>query len=250
METNFEDLTKKERRALRREERHSEESRDRRARIIRRGVIWSCALLLLSGAVLGIIRLGGTSPSNENETAGLVNAVTDADWHKGDRDAAVTLVEYSDFQCPACGAYYPILKQLTQEFGDRIHFVYRHFPLSRIHKNARAAAQAAEAAGKQGKFWEMHDMLFERQRVWAEESQPREIFIEYAQSLGLDAERFAEDSITREIEEKVSRDYDGGVEAGVGGTPTFFLNGTKIQNPRSYDEFKSIIEDALAAHAQ
>src|SRR3989338_2093696 len=109
--------------------------------------------------------------------------IIENDWVKGNKEAKVTLIEYSDFQCPACGAYYPVVKQLNEEVGDKIVIAYRNFPLRQVHQNAQIAAQAAEAAGKQGKFWEIHDMLFENQKEWSSYVNAKEIFIKYAQSL-------------------------------------------------------------------
>ncbi len=159
--------------------------------------------------------------------------------------SSATLVEYSDFQCPACAAYYPVVKQLTKEFSQDLHFTYRYFPLSSIHKNARISAQAAEAAGKQNKFWEMHDLLFENQSEWSALSDPKEKFKEYAKFLGLDMEKFQQDLGSKEVKDKVESDYQSGLSLGVNATPTFFLNNQKITNPRSYEEFKTKIEETL-----
>lgn len=167
------------------------------------------------------------------------------DWRRGNENAKVVLIEYSDFQCPACASYYPLVKALHEESGDSLLVVYRHFPLSQIHVNAEPAARAAEAAGRQGKFWEMHDVLFERQKEWLEDRNVIGAFSVYAGALGLDTGRFINDFNSQEVKERVRRDYQSGFRAGVAGTPTFFLNGKKIQNPRSYEEFKKIIGESL-----
>jgi protein-disulfide isomerase len=198
-------------------------------------------LLLLLWLAFGLAGRGGT-----DETASVLPEVVSADdWRRGDENAKVVLVEYSDFQCPACGSYYPLVKALHNEYDDSLVVIYRHFPLRQIHANAEPAARAAEAAGKQGKFWEMHDMIFEHQRDWSDSRDAFGIFSSYAFSLGLDTARFTNDFNSLEGQEKIQRDYEGGFRAGVAGTPTFFLNGTKIQNPRSYDEFKDIISELL-----
>ena len=165
------------------------------------------------------------------------------DWVKGNPKAAVRLIEYSDFQCPACGSYYPLVKELAEEYGDRVAFVYRHFPLATIHRNAFSAAIAAEAAGRQGDFWGMHDTLFEKQAAWGESSNPEELFAGYAADLDLDAERFRTDSVDSSLT-RVERDAMNGLA--LNSTPTFFLNGVKIANLRSLEEFKTQIEAALA----
>ena len=128
--------------------------------------------------------------------------------------------------------------------GAQVRFAYRHFPLPQ-HKNAKLAATVAEAAGKQDKFWEMHDLIFQNQSDWSEEKNAAVIFAKYAQDLGLDLAQFQTDIASEEIKAKIENDYKSGVKAGVNSTPTFFLNGKKINNPRNYDEFKNAIEQAL-----
>jgi len=166
---------------------------------------------------------------------------------KGNENSNVKFVEYSDLQCPACGAYYPIVKQIVKEFGDKISFEYRHFPLKSIHANAQAAAIAAEAAGLQGKFWEMHDILFERQKEWSGE-RGKNIFSKYAKEIGIDVLKFESDiEFNESIKNKVKDDFQSGINLKVNATPTFFLNGERMQNPRSYEEFRSIIQQFILA---
>ena len=146
-----------------------------------------------------------------------------ADQTQGNEQAAIKLVEYGDYQCPHCGTAYPIIKEIQSTFGDQILFVFRNFPLQESHRYANIAAQAAEAAGKQGKFWEMHDAIFENQQQLNEE------FIEHlAEKLGLDMEQFEEDLNSEEISTKVEDDFESGVRSGVNGTPSFFINGEKF----------------------
>lgn len=203
---------------------------------------WGIGILIIVAVGLGIWRGWDRSSS----PAQSLIEIGENEWIRGNRTASTTLIEYSDFQCPACGAYYPILKQLHQEFGNELRFVYRHFPLRQIHFNAELAARAAEAAGKQRKFWEMHDMIFENQKEWSERGSARNSFIQYAQSLGLDVERFKNDMDAKETKQKVSANYNGGVGFGVNSTPTFFFNGEKLRNPGSYEEFKAVIQAGLA----
>lgn len=237
-------LTKKEKRELKRQEKQDSKEQVIKKRLLKRVAIWGSAFLLLSGAVAGVFYLDSAEPS---QPALLLDAVSTTDWVKGGKESKVTLIEYSDFQCPACGHYYPLVKQLAQEFGDKIQFAYRHFPLP-SHKNAELAARAAEAGGAQNKFWEMHDMIFEHQGEWSEKSagDARNIFRQYAEKLGLDTARFESDLDSDAVKNKVENDRQSGLRSKVNSTPTFFLNGQKIQNPRSYDEFKSLISDALA----
>jgi len=213
-------------------------------RIIKRVILWSLVTAGIGLASFGMVKIIKISPTGG--TASLILAVSDSDWFKGNKDAKVTLVEYSDFQCPACKAYYPFIKKLNAEFEGKIKFVYRHFPLPQ-HKNAKIAALITEAAGKQGKFWEMHDLIFENQDKWSGENNAGEIFLQYAHYLGLDTEKLGQELNSSEIKEKVENDLQSGVQSKVNSTPSFFLNGVKLQNPRSYDEFRVIIEKAVNA---
>ncbi|MEK9184668.1 MAG: thioredoxin domain-containing protein [Patescibacteria group bacterium] len=174
----------------------------------------------------------------------LTNPINANDYTEGNDKSSVTLVEYSDFQCPACGAYYPLIKKIVEEYKDKIYFAYRHFPLSQ-HKNAKISAYVAEAAGKQGKFFDMHNMIFDNQLVWSESNDAQKIFTEYAVKLGLDMEKFNIDIKSKETIQKVDADAISGVNSGVDSTPSFFLNGKKIENPQNYEEFRKIINDAI-----
>jgi protein-disulfide isomerase len=140
----------------------------------------------------------------------------------GPDDAPVTLVEYGDYECPYCGMAHPIVKRAQRELGSQLRFVFRHFPLGESHPHARIAAEAAEAAGAQGKFWEMHDTLFENQEALEVED-----LIGYAKSLGLDTVKFARDLEAGTYTKRVRDDFRSGVKSGVNGTPTFFMNGAR-----------------------
>lgn len=144
-------------------------------------------------------------------------------------DAAVTLEEYGDYQCAPCAELYPTLKQLKQEFGANLNFVFRNLPLSEIHKNALAAAQAAEAARRQNKFWEMHDLLYENQRVWQEQGNPRPTFLKFAEDLGLDVARFTSDMADEQIQFRIEADKHEAIRLGVDATPTIFIDGLRLR---------------------
>lgn len=235
-------ITKQEKMELRREERQKE-GRSQKAQVFKRRLaMWSFIVFIIGGTIFGMVQLA-SNPSS-GQSALLLDAVSATDWVKGGKAAKIILVEYSDFQCPACAAYYPLVKQLAQDFGDKLQIVYRHFPLRQIHKNTDAAAYAAEAAGKQGKFWEMHNMIFDNQGEWANKYGAEELFANYAVSLGLNLEKFKNDVNSKEVKDKVENDYLSGLRSNVNSTPTFFVNGKKILNPRSYDEFKTIINQA------
>jgi formate-nitrite transporter family protein len=178
-------------------------------------------------------------------SANLSVPIHEADHIKGNIVSSVVLVEYGDFQCPACRAYMPIVQRVEEELGDRIAIVFRHFPLRSIHPNAEISARAAEAAAMQGKFWEMHDILFERQDEWARSSEARNIFEEYAAQLGLDTEQFRKDLDSSEVADQVQEDLNAALQDGLQGTPSFFLGGKRLSNPQSYDAFQQAILDEL-----
>lgn len=150
--------------------------------------------------------------------------VSARDHRSGNPDAPIELVEYGDYQCPYCGMAYPIVKRIQESFGDDLKFVFRNFPLATIHPMATKAALAAEAAGVQGKFWEMHDLIFEHQQ-----SLFKDAFIDYAATLNLDPEQFETDLSDETLIEKVESDFESGLRSGVNGTPTFFINGEQYQ---------------------
>ncbi|MDX6612745.1 MAG: hypothetical protein QOD75_1931 [Blastocatellia bacterium] len=141
----------------------------------------------------------------------------------------VTLEEYGDYQCPPCGLLYPELKKIEKEYGGNLHIVFRHLPLTQLHKNALAAAHAAEAAGRQNHFWEMHDRLYLNQKSWAEEADARTVFIGYARELGLDVDRFTKDMDSPEVDAKITADSRQAEAQGITGTPTLVLDGNQLR---------------------
>jgi protein-disulfide isomerase len=207
-------------------------------------------IVVVIAGLVGVFALTGGNKdknggSSSNSTATATNHVT------GAKDAKVTLVEYGDFQCPACKSYFPLVQELKTTYGDRVTFQFRHFPLVQIHPNAFVGARAAEAAGLQGKFFEMHDLLYENQDTWSKSSSPNTVLETYAQQLGLDVNKFKTDSASSVVADAINADVKAGQALGASATPTFVLNGKKIdQNPRSLDEFKKLLDDALSANKQ
>ncbi len=198
--------------------------------------------IVIVGAGITLLSRSATTTSAKANASVLIRA----DSNKiSTPSATVTLVEFSDFQCPACGAYYPVVKQVLDEFKDSITFVYRNFPLTNIHQNAQLAAQAAEAAGKQGKYWEMHDMLFSKQSEWSASNKARDIFIQYAGTLGVKIDQFKKDIDADDVKKKIDEDINDGNTLGVNATPTFYLDSEKIENPASADDFKTLIKAAI-----
>jgi protein-disulfide isomerase len=158
---------------------------------------------------------------------------------RGPAEAEVTIVEYSDFQCPFCARVVPTLNQLREAYGDRVNLVYKHLPL-RIHPEAPGAAAAAEAAGMQGKFWEMHDKIFAGQRELADAK-----YVEWARELGLDLERFDADRRSEAVRARIAKDEEEANRFGVSGTPAFFINGRFLSGAQPVDAFKRVIDEEL-----
>ncbi len=209
---------------------------------LNRIIFWLFVIFIIAGSIfilLSLIDSGLKVP--------LPNEISEDDWIKGNKDAKITLIEYSDFQCPACALYYDIMKDVIDEFGGHIKFVYRHFPLKSKHKNAELAAHAAEAAGLQGKFWEMHDLLFENQEAWSglDKSEAENTFIGYAANLNLNQKQFVDDMSSTKVKDKVNAQYESAQKAGLAGTPTFFFNGEQISNPRGFDAFRTLIRETI-----
>src|SRR5881628_2431551 len=145
------------------------------------------------------------------------------DHIQGDPKAILTLVEYGDYQCPFCGAAYPEVKKIQKELGLKLRFVFRNFPLTNVHEFAMVAAETAEAAGTQGKFWEMHDFLYEHQRTLGDHS----VALAHAKKLGLDTQKFEREISQHVYQKRIKDDFMGGVRSGVNGTPTFYVNGVR-----------------------
>lgn len=189
---------------------------------------------------LGFFIIGKQKDSN-SDTGATISA---SNHSVGQGTKKVTLVEYGDFQCPACGGFYPLIKQAKEKYGDQITFTYKNFPIDSIHPNARAAHRAAEAASNQGKFFEMHDLLYENQQSWVNSNNVKSIFEGYASKLSLDLEKFKADYISENTNEVINADIDEGKEKGVTGTPSFYLNGTQIDNNsmRTAEQLNALID--------
>jgi protein-disulfide isomerase len=144
-------------------------------------------------------------------------------------NVSVTVEEYGDYQCPPCGVLYPELKKIAVEYGNRIDFLFHNFPLTKNHKNALAAAQAAEAARLQDHFWQMHDRIYDNQSVWKDQEDPRPTFTKYARDLGLDLKRFARDLDGPEVQQRIAEDKQRADSLGIEGTPTVLIEGRQLK---------------------
>ena len=166
-------------------------------------------------------------------------AVAATDHQTGNRNAAITLVEYGDYQCSHCGIAYPFIKRLLKDYDNQLLFVFRNFPLQEAHPQAMIAALAAEAAAKQDKFWEMHDMIYEHQADLSGNN-----LLVYAEALHLNVQQFGKDWKSSEILARVESDFESGLRSGVNGTPSFFINGSRLN---TYDESYESLAEAVRA---
>jgi protein-disulfide isomerase len=176
------------------------------------------------------------------DTPTLTPPIGERDHVIGPPNAPVTLVEYGDYECPYCGAAHPVVTAVRRRLGKGLRFAFRHFPLTRIHPHAEHAAEAAEAAGAQGKFWQMHDLLFEHQDALEDED-----LLLYAASIGLDLERFASELENGLYAARVREDFLSGVRSGVNGTPTFFINGRRHEGAFDLQTLLAAIAAAAVA---
>lgn len=196
---------------------------------------------LLAVILLGFLLFRGDDQANAPE-----NGQSKGSQHiVGNQDSDVALVEYGDFQCPACAQYWPAFTQIKEKYADKVTFQFVHLPLP-THQNARAAARATEAAGMQDKFWEMHDLLYQNQPAWSDSNNSAALFEQYAQQLELDVEKFKEDFSSSEVNNIINADIEMFEATGERmSTPTFFLNGEKITPQPSVESFSELIDEAL-----
>ncbi|MDB5188004.1 MAG: Na+/H+ antiporter NhaA [Candidatus Kaiserbacteria bacterium] len=212
--------------------------------------IGAAFIVLIIGITVVLAAMSGSAKPITGKTSIQTTPVSSSDHVRGNASSSVSVIEYGDFECPACGAYEPIMQKLTQTYGDRVAFVFRQFPLYQIHPNAIISAQASEAASLQGKFWAMHDALYSNQDAWSTVSTDtvvKDKFDTYAQSIGLDVAKFNTDVVSQSIVANVQSQLSQGESINIDHTPTFFINGVEIDNPASADAFSKLIDAALAA---
>ena len=202
-------------------------------------------------AGIAVYLSGGSSPVSDAAATGTKTApiASSGGRVRGAADAKITLIEYGDYQCPTCGHYHPILMELLRRYEGQLKLEYHHFPLIQIHPNAMAAAISAEAAADQGKFWEMHDLLFEHQDAWSRTPNADALFLQYALQIGLDSNRFQQAMKDPATRDRVLADVTRG-NAFVQGTPTFILNGEFIASLPDLKAFSEMIDRHLAAAAK
>lgn len=198
-------------------------------------------LFVIVALLVGVFVLTKDKSSDPADAGQVSNHVT------GKGTKGVTLIEYGDFQCPACKSYYPIVKEVRKAYGDDVKFVFRHLPLIQIHNNAFIASRAAEAAGLQGKFFEMHDLMYENQESWSQLPDPTQTFEQFAAQLELNQQQFKQDMSSETVSATINADIQEARAAGAASTPTFVINGERIEeNPQDVKGFKALIDEAIA----
>jgi protein-disulfide isomerase len=212
------------------------------------------AILILIAAAVGVaafmVRRANETAGSPGQSAPLPGrdfkpVVTPKGWTQGNTAAKTILVEFGDYQCPTCAVMRQVVANLMKSHGNELMLVFKHFPMESIHRNSMVAAQAAEAAGRQFKFWEMHELLFVHQREWSEVPDPQTFFLTYAVQLNLDPERFKQDLWDGAIREKIYRDVLEGQLAAVRSVPAFFLNGSLMPRSQGEAQFDEIVTDAI-----
>ena len=214
---------------------------------------WAVVVIVVL-ALVGVFVLTGNNNGGSGGNATLTNHL------EGQGQSGVTLIEYGDYQCPACGAYYPTLKQVEQQYASAIHFQFRNFPLTSLHPNAFAGARAAEAAALQGKFWQMHDKLYDENdlyyaaqeqhqtyNTWINASDPLSYFSQYAQSLGLNVTQFKNDFASDKVNATVNADLGEANKLGLSATPSFILDGKQVQITNTAADFQKVLNAEIKA---
>lgn len=203
---------------------------------------------LVTGMIFAGVIIAGNKSAQPPEPVAAEILIRDDSWQQETPNAAITLVEFLDMECESCRAAHPQIKQILEDYQGQITYVVRYFPL---HKNSELAMKTVEAAGEQGKYWEMFDLLFERQTEWGEKSEPQTaLFTAYAEELGLDMAKFSATLESSEYEDKIERDRRDGIAAGVSGTPTVFINGEVVEAFPTYNTLKGLIDQELAEQAE
>lgn len=238
--------TKYELRQLKKTTENQTKIKQKNKKIFLRCFLWLITAILITITFWQVDRFVKNREENNASiltSTSTILAIKSDDWIKGTTTAPVVLVEYSDFECPACSEYNSLLEKLYSDYGGQLAIVYRHYPWF-FHKQALPAALAAEAAGEQGKFWSMSNLLFSKQADWSNQS-GTEAFVGYAEQLGLDVQKFKISLTKDELRKKIENQLAEGKKIGIDYTPAFAIDGKIIVNPKSYEEFKQVIDQTI-----
>lgn len=201
---------------------------------------------VLAGSLVVVFAVAFLFSRQAAKPVDMSQIIGDARWATGSAEPKVTIVEFSDFQCPACKASSPLIRQIIEDNREKVRLVYRHFPITSAHKNALEAAVATEIAGVKGKFWEMHDMLFERQDEWSDSGKPREVFAKYAEEIGISRDEFNAGWNSSDYEKKVREDMRDARVVGVSSTPSIFVDDSRV----SVDDLGDVVASLLVANEE
>ncbi len=223
--------------------------------IQRNKVFLIVSLVTIAVIIGGIFLMGGSENSDSSSTINSsilvpegvykTSGFVDGSYLPASSSATVTLVEFGDYQCPACGVYAPYVKDVLTEFAGKVTYVFRNYPLPQ-HKNGPISSYAVEAAGIQGKYWEMQEKMYSTQSQWSDVSDPTDLFIGYAKELGLDTEKFLTDMGSQKVKDIVSKDTNDGNRVRLSETPTFYINGAKVKLSGSPDQLKDLVRGEIA----
>jgi protein-disulfide isomerase len=214
------------------------------SKVLKPLIVIVLAVAVAAGAAVYLSR----QPDQPTETSAATTTRADikGGGHlRGPENAQLTLVEFGDYQCPSCGAYHPVVKEILTRYPQQVRLEFHHFPLISIHPNSMMASMAAEAAGEQGHYWEMHDLLFDHQREWSESPNAEPIFIALASRIGLDTNKFMQGLRSPDLQARILADVNRGNDAHVEAVPTFFINGEQVHVKLSIEDFVQVIESHL-----
>lgn len=201
------------------------------------------AVAVAAGAAVFLSR--GSDKPTDNALTPSRAEIKPGGHSRGPQNAPVTLVEFGDYECPVCGTWYPFVNELLTRYPDKLRLEFHHYPLISVHPNAMAGAMAVEAAGEQGKYWEMHDTLFEHQREWGESPNPKPFFLNYASHIGLDLNKFEQSLSSPGLQSRILADVTQAQDLHIDGTPTFFLNGELIRPKPNMEDLVQLVETQL-----
>jgi protein-disulfide isomerase len=214
--------------------------------VSRESKILTAILVVVVGGMIALFAIANKPADSGPAPVGDKTKITRDSSHK-EGSGPVQLVEFGDYQCPACGAAYPNVQQLMKDYDGKITFYFRNFPLTSLHPNAMVSAEAAEAAGAQGKYFEMHDLLYQNQKDWSEDADPTSKLVGYAKTLGLDTDKFQKDLSAEQYKSAIQQDMADGTALNINATPTFYLNGTMLTGGFDYASLKKAVDAALPA---